>query len=413
MAGVRVTRELIFVTLLGFASGLPLALTAGTLQAWLTESEVSLQKIGLFALVGTPYAVKFLWASVFDRFVLPFLGRRRGWLLALQLLMVVVIGALGGADPRNQPLLVAALAAFLSFLSASQDIVIDAYRAEILPREQLGLGAGAGVLGYRLAMLTSGALALILADHLPWSLVYGLMAILMAVCAFVTLLAPEPNLRAPPPRSMQEAVVAPFVDLFSRRGVVELLVFIVLYKVGDVMAAQLTTSFMLNIGFSKTEIGAVTKGFGLAATIGGALWGGALIVRLGLRRSLIVFGILQAVSTLGYAILAQVGHDTVALAFVIGVENLTGGMGTAALTAFLMTLCDQRFTALQYAILSSLTAVSRTFAGAATGYLAGACGWYLFFMLCCAAALPGLLMLRRFERWEVVRDTPRSLSKDD
>ncbi len=399
----RLTRDLVIVLFLGFSSGLPLALTGGTLQAWLTEAGVSLKTIGLFALVGTPYTTKFLWASVFDRFVPPFLGRRRGWLIILQLLLAGTITLMSSAQPGAAPMTVAALAVALSFLSASQDVVIDAYRAEILPRSDLGLGAGTAVLGYRLAMLTSGALALILADTFPWPTVYLIMAGIMASCALVTLLAGEPMVEGTPPRTLREAVFAPFSDLLKRRGAFELLLFVVLYKLGDVMAAQLSTSFLLSIEFSKTEIGAVTKGFGLAATIIGSLWGGAWIARLGLYRSLVVFGVAQALTILTFAALALIGHNTLALAVAIGLENVTGGMGTAALTAFLMTLCNKRFTASQYALLSSLTAISRTVIGAPTGYLAQLCGWPLFFVLCCGAAIPGLLMLRRFPRWEVER----------
>jgi PAT family beta-lactamase induction signal transducer AmpG len=401
---------MLVVILLGFSSGLPLALVGGTLQAWMKAVGVKIEVIGLFALTGWPYAIKYVWAPLLDRYTpglgpLRFLDRRRGWMLISQACLVGALLILSGTDPAQEPLQVAALALAVAFFSATQDIVIDAYRAEVLDPAEFGLGASVAVLGYRLGMLTSGAFGLVLADQLAWGDVYRVMAGIMAVGMVAALIAPAPDAtRCRPPETLAAAVVAPFIDFFSRRGSVEVLLFIILYKIGDVLAASLTTPFLIDLGFSRTEIGVVSKGIGVFATILGGVTGGVLMLQLGMRRALLFFGILQGVSTLCFYALALVGYDTRFLTLAIGVENVCGGFGTTALTAFLMSLCTTRFTATQYALLSSFTALNRVFGGAAAGYLQAALGWPAFFLVAAALAIPGIgLLALRFDRWQTDR----------
>jgi PAT family beta-lactamase induction signal transducer AmpG len=393
------SRRIFFVLLLGFSSGIPLALTGSTLQAWMASEGVDLAVIGVFSLVGLPYAMKYLWAPVMDRFVPPFLGRRRGWMLVTQAALALAVAAMAFSEPKAAPGLLAVLSLLVAFFSASQDIVVDAWRTEVLSPEELGPGAGVHILGYRVAMLTSGAVALILADRIPWRLVYLLMAGSLAVGIAASLLAPEPEVAGKPPRTLKEAVVEPFIEFFARPGAMGILLFVVLYKLDVVMALALTTPFLLELGFTKTDIGAVTKGLGMVATIVGTLAGGAVVARSGLKASLWIFGILQSVSTLSFLALARLGHHYPMMVAAIGIENLCSGMGTAAYAAFLMSLCDKRFTATQYALLTSLMAVTRVVAGAPTGVLAKAYGWETYFLVSALAAIPGLLLLLRYDRW--------------
>jgi len=387
---------------MGFSCGLPLLLTISVLQAWMQQEGVDLAVIGLMALVGLPYTVKFLWAPALDRYVPPFLGRRRGWLLVVQLLLAVAIACLGLSNPASNPWLVAFLALLVTFFSASQDIVVDAYRREDLSDEELGLGSSLYVNGYRVGMLLASGGGLILADHIPFSAVYLVMAGCMSVGVLTTLLAREPEMAKGSPKTLKEAVVEPFVEYFTRSGVswgVLALVFILLYKIGDTMAAAMTTPFYLEIGFSKTEIGAVVKLFGFWATIVGGLAGGVLMLRLGINRALWIFGFLQAVSTAGFAVLAHLGPNIVGLASVIAFENISGGMGTAAYVAFMAALTNKRFTATQYALLSSLMGIPRVLASAPTGFMAQSMGWSAFFIFCTLIAVPGMLMLFKFAPW--------------
>lgn len=388
------SRRVAVIFLLGFASGLPLALTGGTLQAWMTVSGVDIVTIGIFTLVGIPYTWKFLWSPFMDRFVPPFLGRRRGWIVLMQLLLMLAIAAMGSLNPAVAPWALAGLAIIAAFASSSQDIVIDAYRTELLKPVERGMGAAASVLGYRLAMLASGALALIIADQIGWNETYYLMAGLMGLCVVATLWGPEPEVAAQPPRTMAEAVVEPFKEFFSRRGAWLVLLLIVLYKLGDAFAGSLTTAFLIRgVDFTPTEVGAINKGMGLIATLVGVVLGGGLMIRLGLFRSLMVFGILQAISNLNFMWLAAVGKNYWLMAMAVGVENLAGGMGTAAFVALLMSLCNPRFTASQYALLSALSAVGRVYVGPASGYLVEALDWVAFFGFTFVIALPGLLLL--------------------
>ncbi|NKE72222.1 AmpG family muropeptide MFS transporter [Candidatus Manganitrophus noduliformans] len=385
-------RRVAVLLLLGFSSGLPLALTFGTLQAWMKDAGVDLAAIGAITLVGLPYTVKYLWAPLMDRYTPPFLGRRRGWLVVTQLTLMAAIVFMGSLNPVSQPWLLAVTAVLVSFLSASQDIVVDAYRADVLREEELGAGAAVSVLGYRLGMLSSGAMALILADHLPWAAVYRIMAGLMLVGVAAALWGTEPK-SGGSPRSLAEAVALPFRAFFSRDAALVLLLFIILYKLPDAVAGAMTTPFLLDVGFSKTEIGAVNKGFGLVATIFGAVAAGGLIARLGIYRSLWAFGILQAVTNLTYMGVALAGQNKAALILAVGVDNLSGGMGTAAFVAFLMSLTEKRYSATQYALLSSLMAITPKIAGAPTGLLAAGLGWPMFFAASVLGAVPGLAVL--------------------
>jgi len=389
------SRKIFLLLLLGFSSGLPLALTGATLQAWLTVEGVRLQDIGWFALVGQPYVYKFLWAPLMDRYPLPFLGRRRGWLLATQLALLVAVAWMGSVAPKESPWLLAALALSVAFLSASQDIVFDAFRADALDARERGAGAAVSVLGYRIAMLVSGGLALILVDGwLSWKETYWLMAVLMLIGAAATWAALEPQVQGKAPATLAEAVREPLTEFFSRDGAVALLVLIVLYKLGDAFAGVLTTAFLLRgAGFSLTDVGWANKWLGVGATILGLLAGGALMAKLRLYRSLLLFGILQALTNLGFMALALAGKSYALMIAVVAAENLCGGMGTAAFVALLMAMCDRRFSATQYALLSALAAFGRVYVGPAAGALAADYGWTAFFLFTFFIALPGIALL--------------------
>jgi PAT family beta-lactamase induction signal transducer AmpG len=387
--------------LMGFSSGLPLLLATGSvLQAWLKEAGVDLGTIGLFALVGLPYTLKFLWAPLLDRFApIAALGRRRGWLLLIQLTLMAAIVVLGFTDP-TQSLPLVTLAAFLvAFFSASQDIVIDAYRRESLADDEQGLGASFYVNGYRVGMLLSSGGGLILADFIPFSAVYWVMTAAMLPGLTTTLLCVEPLVPAGTPRTLRDAVVQPFVEYFSRQDAVLILLFVLLYKVGEMMASQMTTPFYLDLAFTKTEIGTIVKLFGFWATVIGGLLGGVLILRLGLYWSLWVFGVLQAIGLIGFVILARLGHSLPGLALAVSSENLFSGMATTAYVAFMATLTNKKFTATQYALLSSLMGIPRVVINTPTGYLAELLGWEGFFLFCMAATVPGLWLLTRFRSW--------------
>lgn len=388
---------------MGFSCGLPLLLTGSVLQAWMREDGVDLSVIGLFALVGLPYTLKFVWAPLLDRFTLPLFGRRRGWLLLIQIILGLAIASMALVNPLQSPWLVAAVAFVVTFFSASQDIVVDAYRREDLRDEELGLGSSLYVNGYRVGMLLAGSGGLILADIFSFQMVYLLMALSMAVGVITTLLAREPPVAEGQPTTLKEAVVEPFRDYFTRDSALLMLAFILCYKLGDTMAAAMTTPFYLDMGFSKTEIGTVVKLFGFWATIAGGLLGGLILLRWGIARSLWGFGILQALSTAAFAILVWSGNEIAWLAAVIAFENLSGGMGTAAYVAYMASLTNRRFTATQYALLSSLMGIPRVILSAPTGYLAEWSGWWSFFIICALMALPGLWLLQRLHPWQQLR----------
>ena len=385
--------RMLVALIMGFACGLPLLLTITVLQAWMKEQGVDLTVIGMMALVGLPYTLKFLWAPFLDRFTLPFLGRRKGWLLIAQIALLLAIAGLGLTQPGKDPWMVAFVAFLVTFFSASQDIVVDAYRREDLADEELGLGSSLYINGYRVGMLLASGGGLILADHIPFSLVYVIMAACMLPGILTTFLAREPALVAGTPQTIKEAVFAPLADYFSRNGALYILAFILLYKIGDTMASAMTIPFYLDMGFSKTEIGTVVKLFGFWATIAGSLIGGTIMLRMGVIRSLWYFGFLQAVSTAGFAVLAHIGHSVPVLSAVIAFENLSSGMGTAAYVAFMASITNKRFTATQYALLTSLMGVPRVLAAAPTGFLAKSIGWEAFFIACTLIAIPGMILL--------------------
>lgn len=393
----------------GFSSGLPLALTGATLAAWFTEAGASLTEIGLVSLVGLAYAFKFLWSPLVDRLPLPLLtralGRRRAWLLFAQLSLVCGMAGLAASDPASLRGWTVFWAAVIAFASATQDIAVDAYRTEILPDDQLGAGAAVLVFGYRVAMLTSGGGALVLAGLLGWGWAYGAMAVLMGVGIAAVLINPEPD----PPRAQpvprdrvrlrqawhwfQDAVISPFAEFLSRPGWLAILLFVALYKYGDALLGVMATPFYLKIGFSLAEIGVVSKGFGLAMTLAGAALGGVLVARYGIVRALLFAGLLQAASNLVFVYQAWVGYSLPVLVMTIGVENLTGGMGTTAFVAYLSSLCNRAYTATQYALLSSMMAAARTFFASGGGWVAEQVDWIAFFLISTAAAAPGLLLL--------------------
>ena len=378
---------------LGFASGLPLALTAGTLQAWLTVGGLDLKTIGIFTLVGLPYTLKFLWAPLMDRLVPPWLGRRRGWMLVMQLSVALGLAAMAVTGPGQRPEILGVLALVVAFFSASLDIVFDAYRTDLLLRPERGFGAAVWVNGYRFALLFASAGALLLADHIGWQNTYLLLAALMAAGVVTILVSPEPSAPSATPTSLADAVGGPLKELFARPGVVGLFALIVLYKFGDAVAASLQTAFLIGgMGFSVSDVGYV-KGLGLGATLIGALIGGVAMAKLGMVRSLLLFGLLQAVSNLGFMWLAWMGKSYGALTTSILVENVTGGMGTAAFVALIMSLCDHRYTATQFALLSSLEALGRVFSGRPSAELVEMVGWAQFFFWSFLVALPGIWLV--------------------
>ncbi|MFW8566226.1 muropeptide transporter [Orrella sp. 11846] len=381
---------------LGFASGLPLALTGGTLQAWATVENVSLQEIGFLTLIGTAYTLKFLWAPLIDRYTPGFLGRRRGWILVTQILLAIGFILMGRLSPASALGSLALLAVFVAFLSATQDIAFDAYRTDVLEPRERGAGAALSVLGYRVAMLVSGGFALVLADQwVGWSNMYALMGVLMLFVALATFWAPDPQTPVSAPASLEKAITAPLIEFFKRPQAWTLLLLIVLYKLGDAFAGALSTTFLIRgAEFTASEVGAVNKILGLAATIFGALYGGALMARLGLYRSLLLFGLLQAVSNLGYWAIAVGPHSIWLMAGAVALENVCGGMGTAAFVALLMGLCRREFSATQFALLSALSAVGRTYlAGPLTPPLVAWLDWPGFFLLTVLIALPGVILL--------------------
>jgi PAT family beta-lactamase induction signal transducer AmpG len=378
MFEVIFSRRMFVSFVMGFACGLPLLLTSTVLQAWMKKEGVDLTLIGLMALVGLPYTLKFLWAPFLDRFTLSFLGF---------------------TGPAKNPVIMVFAAILVTFFSASQDIVVDAYRREDLADEELGLGSSFYINGYRVGMLLASGGGLILADHLPFTMVYLIMAACMLPGIITTLLTPEPVISEGTPKTLREAIAAPLAEYFGRKNAVLILAFILFYKIGDTMASAITTPFYLDIGFSMTEIGTVVKIFGFWATIAGSLIGGVLMLRMGINRGLWVFGFLQAISTAGFALLAHIGYSVPALSGVIAFENLTGGMGTTAYAAFMGSITNKKFTATQYALLSSLMGVPRVLASAPTGFLAKHMGWESFFIFCVLIAIPGMLLLLKFAPW--------------
>ena len=438
----------IFITLsMGFVSGVPLLLTITLLQAWLTEEGISKSTIGLFALVGLPYSLKFLWAPIFDGITLSRFGRRRSWLLINQVLLITSIILLGMSNPAMNAGNVALLATLVAFFSASQDIVIDAYRRESLNDREQTLGASAYVLGYRIGALAAGAGGLILADYMSYQLVYVIMAMIMFIGVLITIIADEPR-GSYTPTNFVETVLKPFIEFFdrftsinnisgdrlnhlrtrsisvnlkyicnvayntyqrtkvSRRNRLKniffaplvILLFILFYKIGDTMAHSLSTNFYLDIGFTKSEIGTVVKFFGLIATLIGAFLGGLISIRIGLFRSLMIFGVFQAIATLGFTVLAILGNNIYLLMTVISFENLAAGMGYTAYLAFIANMTNKQFTATQFALMTALMSLPRTLFSGMSGYLVEFLDWELYFVFCSLIAIPALILLSKLNK---------------
>jgi len=410
---VLFTRRMLICVFTGFSSGLPLYILINLLPAWLRSEHIDLKTIGLFALIQFPYTWKFLWSPLLDRYSVQVfgrgLGRRRGWILLTQIGLLFSIGTLGLLSPKDQLGTIIWLTVLLAFLSATQDIVLDAYRRELLHEDELGLGSSVHVNAYRVAGLVPGSLALILADHLPWLQVFAITALFMLPGMAMTLMVKEPIVVKGGPRSLRNAVIEPFQEFISRSGwqsAVLVLAFIFLYKLGDSMSTALATPFYLDMGFSKSQIGIIAKNAGLWPSVIGGLLGGLWMVRLGINRALWLFGVVQLVSILGFAWLAWLGPQTtitpehlVQLAIVIGVEALGVGLGTAAFVAYIARTTHPLYTATQFALFTSLAAVPRTFVNATTGWLVEQMGWFDFFLLCTALALPGMALLLRVAPW--------------
>lgn len=401
LSQVFTQRKMAAILLLGFASGMPLWLTARTLQAWMTVEGVDLTTIGLFALVTLPYSLKFLWAPALDRYVPPFLGRRRGWMVITQVLLMLTIGAMSLIDPQTSLRMLALNAVLIAFFSASQDIVYDAYKIDVLEERELGAGAAIGVLGYRIALLVTGSLAFVLADQMPWQMVYLVMAGLMLIGIGASFWAPEPLVTGKP-QTMAQAVVLPFREFFQRTGsawAILILLFTILYQMSDRLGQNMVTPFLLDIGYSQTEIGAIQGGIGLISTIFGVIAGGAIIARIGVNRSLWAFLLLQIASNLAYYWIAMSGPDRGILTVAIIIENLSGGMVTAVFVAYLMSLCSRQFSATQFALLSSVMAAARDVLVTPAGAIAEATGWPTFFVITIAAGIPAAVMLPIVAPW--------------
>ncbi len=393
-------KKMVITLVMGFVSGVPLLLTITLLQAWLTDTGIAKSTIGLFALVGLPYSLKFLWAPVFDRYIINALGRRRGWLIVSQVALIISIIGLGMTNPSLSAFNVAVLALLVTFFSASQDIIIDAYRRESLLDEEQTLGASAYVLGYRIGALAAGAGGLILADYISYQLVYMFMAIIMLIGVSATIIADEP-LQEDEPKSLKDAVINPFTEFFNRKGyksAILILLFVLLYKVGDTMAHSLSTNFYLDIGFTKSQIGTVVKIFGLVATLIGAFLGGLISLRIGLYKSLIIFGLFQAIATLGFSVLAALGNYISLLMIVISLENLAAGMGYTAYLAFIANMTNKEFTATQFALMTALMSIPRTFFSGSSGYLVEMMDWQMYFIFCSLIAIPALIILMKIKR---------------
>jgi len=401
VAGYLTPRMLIILAM-GFASGLPLLLTLSTLSFWLKKVGVDLTTIGLFALVGTPYTFKFLWSPIMDQVPLPLLtrllGRRRSWLLVTQVLLAGAIFFMGQTDPVTDPWLTALAALIVAFLSASQDIVIDAYRIELLPDAEQGQGAAATQVGYRFGLLLAGAGAIGLSDFYSWPVIFGVLSAAMIVSAVVTLLVPEPKVAVRPARRdygqwVKESVVDPFADFMGRRGWIVILAFVLFYKFGDALGGTMANPFYVEMGFTGVEVASISKVWGIWMTIVGALIGGIAVARWGVFRALLIGGVLQAVTNLAFTYVAIVGHDLPALAIAITADNLAGGAAGAALVAYLSGLCNVAFTATQYALLTSFMAQGRTWLSSGSGWLADNTDWATFWTSTMFLAVPGLLLL--------------------
>ena len=402
------TRRMLICVFTGFASGLPLYLLINLVPAWLYTEHIDLKVIGAVTLIQFPYTWKFLWSPLLDRYIVPILGRRRGWMLLTQIALLVVIASLGGFSPQSDLTIIVLLATLLAFLSATQDIALDAYRRELLLDNELGLGNAVHVNAYRISGLIPGSLALILADHLPWDMVFMITALFMLPGMVMTLLVKEPH-RAAPPKTLRDAVIEPFHEFITRQGsqsALLILAFLFFYKLGDSLCTALATPFYLDMGFSKTQIGLIAKNAGLWPAVIGALLGGIWMLKIGINRALWLFGVVQVLSIFGFYWLALQGTQTevttlhlAQLGFVIGIEALGVGLGTAAFVAYIAHTTHPAYTATQFALFTSLAAVPRTFVNATAGWLVEQLGWSSFFLLCAALAIPGMLLLLKVAPW--------------
>lgn len=389
-------RKMAALLILGFSSGMPLFLTSKTLQAWMTVEGVDLATVGKVSWLALPYTLKFLWAPILDRYIPPFLGRRRGWLLITQVILGVLIAAMSLHDPRQALFILFVNTLLIAFFSATQDIAVDAYSVDVLEEREMGAGASLKVMGYRIALILTGGLALVMADRMPWGTVYIIMGAFMIVGVLGTLMAPEPVLREGPPATLADAVVKPFMEFYNRAGPAMgplLLLFIILYSMADRLVQNMANPFLLDVGYTLTEVGAITQALGLAATIVGVLVGGAFIAKLGINRSLWVLAFIQMGSNLAYYLLAVRPKSLSLLTGAILVENFSGGLVTAGFVAFMMSLCSRQFSATQFALLSSFMAFARDFVAGFAGDIAKATGWPQFFLISIAAGIPALLML--------------------
>ncbi|MGZ3772861.1 MAG: AmpG family muropeptide MFS transporter [Pseudobdellovibrionaceae bacterium] len=401
------SKHMLIIFLLGFSSGLPLLLTGGTLKTWLAREHVDISTIGYFSWVGMAYSLKFLWSPLLDRFTLFKVGRRRSWMLVTQILLMASIYVIGTLNPLQNLSAMAVIAVLIAFFSATQDIAIDAYRREILSNEELGLGSSLGIYGYRIALLLSGGAGIGLVGSSIWPITWGQLYFLMAACMIVgvvtTLFAPEPKLEGAPPRNLKEAIIEPFAEFLKRPGAWFILLFVFMFKLGDALSGAMLNPYYVEVGFSNTDIGLIAKTFGLMSSLVGLFFGGLIIYYIGIFRSLWFFGILQGLSTAAFALLVHTGPKAWALATVVVFEDISSGMGSAAFVAFLGTLSNKKYTATQYAILSSIATLGRNFFSGFTGNMVKGLGWDFFFYVCALIAIPGLLMLvgmRKFQTSE-------------
>jgi PAT family beta-lactamase induction signal transducer AmpG len=405
--------RMLAILLLGGASGLPNPLSEATMQAWLTDLGISNTRIGLLMYVALPYLLKPLWAPLLDRYSLPWLGRRRGWILTFQLLLAASIASLATFSGEHQLTGIALALLVLVFLSASQDVVIDAYRTDVARPAERGLAAAATNLGYRALSYGSLSVALIVADHAGWRAAFLTLAGAMALTSLATLWAPEPD----DPRgrqlpSLADSVLIPLRELFGAPGAIALVLLIICYKIGDAFALKFFTAFMMHTGFTKTEIGLVVKAVLTTGSIIGAMLGGLWMIRLGLRRAMLMFAIVQAVTNLGYLLLASVGKSYAVMVGAVALDALASGMGNIASVALMMALCDKRFSAFQYAVLSMVALLPRYTLGGPAGWLADNGGWSVYYWTSFALALPGialvLLMRRRIDTLDASQNEVRA-----
>ena len=395
------TQKMLICIFTGFTSGLPLFILISLLPAWLMDSGLELKAIALFSFIQLPYVLKFLWAPLFDGFSFS-MGRRRGWLIIFQVLLLVSISMAGLLDPKSQIMTVAIISTAIAFFSASQDAVIDAYRRELLLDNELGLGTAIHVNAYRIAGLVPGSLALILADVFAWELVFFITGLFMIPGIILTILIKEPLLKVMPPKTIKEAVIEPFMEFINRKGIKEailILLFIFLYKIGDSMATALATPFYMDLGFSMTEIGVIAKTVGFWASIIGGILGGILMIKIGINRALWIFGFMQMFATLSFAWLAISGYSPLILGITVGLEFFAAGLGTTAFIAYIAKTTNPKFTATQFALFTGLSAVPRTITNASTGYLVEFFGWHNFFIFCSFIAIPGMILLIKIAPW--------------